>query len=141
MIVTADRYHDFSCGHRVHGHESKCRFLHGHNYRVTFVCEGDDGLDRLGRVLDFGAIKARLCEWLEREWDHRFLVWANDPLEPFLRSCDPEGVVAVDFNPTAENMAIFLLTVVGPRQLAGTGVVLTSVRVEETRKCAAEASL
>ena len=40
---TAERYHDISCGHRVVGHESKCAFLHGHNYRDVVMVEG--GLD------------------------------------------------------------------------------------------------
>jgi 6-pyruvoyltetrahydropterin/6-carboxytetrahydropterin synthase len=43
------RYHDISCGHRVHGHEGKCRHLHGHNYRVHFTCIAEDGaLDGVG---------------------------------------------------------------------------------------------
>jgi 6-pyruvoyltetrahydropterin/6-carboxytetrahydropterin synthase len=37
-MITANRYHDISCGHRVVGHEGKCRHLHGHNYRIHFVC-------------------------------------------------------------------------------------------------------
>ena len=38
-MITAERYHDISMGHRVVGHENKCRHLHGHNYRIHFVCE------------------------------------------------------------------------------------------------------
>jgi 6-pyruvoyltetrahydropterin/6-carboxytetrahydropterin synthase len=38
-------------------------------------------------------------------------------------------------------MADYLLTVIGPRLLEGTGVKLVSVRIEETRKCSAEVSL
>lgn len=43
----------------------------------------------------------------------------------------------VPFNPTAENMAQHLVEVIGPQQLAGTGVTLVSVRIEETAKCSA----
>ena len=71
--ITATRYHDISCGHRVSGHESKCQFLHGHNYRFHFTVEGSK-LDALGRVMDFGVIKSILCEWLEENWDHKFLL-------------------------------------------------------------------
>jgi hypothetical protein len=38
-------------------------------------------------------------------------------------------------------MAEYLLKVVGPEQLKGTGVILQRVIVEETPKCLAEASL
>lgn len=133
-----DRYHDFSCGHRVYGHESKCAHLHGHNYRVTFTCIMTDGnLDHLGRVIDFSVIKERLCMWLEDNWDHKFLVSMDDPFASPLRTLDPRGVVLVPFNPTAENMAEHLVEVVGRSVLFGTGVQLLECRVEETRKCAA----
>ena len=138
-VITATRYHDFSCGHRVCGHESKCAFLHGHNYRVTFTIEGK--LDYLGRVLDFSVIKSKLCEWLEEKWDHRCLIWEQDPWFETLGRLDPLGVVGVTFNPTAENMAEYLLNIIGPMRLSGTGAKLVEVRVEETRKCAAIARL
>lgn len=132
---SAHRYHDISCGHRVYGHENKCAHLHGHNYRVHFECVG--ALDQVGRVLDFSVIKARLCMWLEQHYDHRFLVWMKDPWCDALLSLDPAGVIQVPYNPTAENMAEHLVTVVAPVQLIDTGVVLARCIVEETRKCSA----
>lgn len=137
-MYEVERYHDISCGHRVHGHESKCANLHGHNYRIFFTIQPDNKqLDMLGRVLDFGVIKSRLCEWLETWWDHKMLIWVDDPMLDDLLDIDPEGVVPVEFNPTAENMAQHLVEVVGPRELEGTGCILVSCRVEETRKCSA----
>lgn len=144
-VVTATRYHDLDCGHRVVGHEGKCRHLHGHSYRVHFICTAER-LDAVGRVLDFSAIKERLCMWLEDNWDHRFLAWdKDDALSNLIRVSNSlelvESVRWVPFNPTAENMAEHLLRTVGPKQLAGTGVLLKQVIVEETRKCSASASL
>ena len=72
-MIVATRYHDISCGHRVANHESKCAHLHGHNYRITFECAAEE-LDNVGRVLDFSVIKSTLCEWLEANWDHHFLI-------------------------------------------------------------------
>lgn len=131
-----ERYHDISAGHRVCGHESKCAHLHGHNYRITFTCTVAT-LDSLGRVIDFAVLKSKLCTWLEDNWDHRFLLWQQDPWADALSSCDPLGVVLLPFNPTAERMAQYLVDVVGPQLLHGTGVVLHACRVEETRKCSA----
>lgn len=136
MSWQAKRYHDISCGHRVYGHESKCAHLHGHNYRVHFVCEAEQ-LDQVGRVIDFSEIKHRLCEWLENNWDHKFLMWEQDPEFLALESLDPKGVVAVPFNPTAENIAEYLVKVVGPAELTGTGITLVHCTVDETRKCSA----
>ena len=132
--ITATRYHDFSTGHRVYGHESKCAHLHGHNYRIHLTIEAEE-LDSVGRVLDFSAIKEYLCYWLEDNWDHKFLVWENDPFAKTLKELDPEGTVVVQFNPTAENMGQYLVEHVGPKQLAGTNARLVSVNIEETRKC------
>lgn len=135
---TAHRYHDISVGHRVYGHENKCSRSHGHNLRVHFDCAAS--LDEVGRVIDFSVIKACLCEWLERNWDHRFLLFEDDPWLAPMRQLD-ETVVALPVNPTCENLAEYLLTFVGPMQLAGTGVTLVRVTVEETRKCSASAAM
>lgn len=153
MKIKACRYHDISVGHRVAGHEGKCRHLHGHNYRIHFTIEGPK-LDAVGRVLDFSVIKEKLCMWLEKNWDHKFLAWIKDPLlsklailsgEPTLGdelwTMMSESIVWTSFNPTAENMAEFLLTRIGPTQLEGTGCTLTSVTIEETRKCSVSCHL
>lgn len=139
-MITATRYHDISTGHRVFGHESKCAHLHGHNYRVHFTVSAKE-TDAVGRVLDFSVIKSLLCMWLEDNWDHKFLLFEQDPVAQTLKNLDWDGVVIVSFNPTAENMAQHLVTVVGPEQLKDTNVKLISVRIEETMKCSAEYSL
>lgn len=175
--ITATRFHDFSCGHRVVGHEGKCAFLHGHNYRVHFTVELPTlELDTVGRVLDFSVIKARLCEWLEANWDHKFLAWDLDPVmttinatmqmmagcakeanQPKFKGIIPpmevqlghdfaavydnllSSIVWVSFNPTAENMAGYLLDLGNDELLDGTGARLIKVVIEETRKCSAQA--
>lgn len=139
-----ERYHDISTGHRVVGHESKCRHLHGHNYRIFFTVapsmfreDTNAPLDELGRVVDFSVVKNTLCEWLEENWDHKMLISQEDPCLWNLQQIDPNGVVAVPFNPTAENMAEYLVNVIAPSLLQDRGVVLVRCRIEETRKCAA----
>ena len=151
--IKAIRYHDISTGHRVVGHEGKCRHLHGHNYRIYFYCESEM-LDHIGRVVDFSVIKSHLCQWLEDNWDHRFLAWHKDllisqaivSLGSDFRTLEQrdefsESIVFVPFNPTAENMAHYLLTHIAPELMAGTGVVVTKVVIEETRKCSVEVAL
>lgn len=137
LMISAERHHDFCAGHRVVGQGGKCEHLHGHNYRVHFTIEAHD-LDSVGRVLDFGDMKTILASWVEREWDHRFLVWKGDPLRDALLAADP-SCVTVDFNPTAENMAVFLLE--QSNRMLPTCVRCTSIRLEETRKCSATARI
>lgn len=136
-MVTATRYHDISVGHRVHGHETKCRHLHGHNYRIHFTIAGRKrSVDDIGRVIDFSVIKEILCEWLEDNWDHGFLLWEKDPLLETMQQLDPK-VIALPFNPTAENMAKYLVEVIGPDLLDHLDVQLVKVVVDETAKCSA----
>jgi 6-pyruvoyltetrahydropterin/6-carboxytetrahydropterin synthase len=129
------RWHEIDAGHRVCGHEGKCAHLHGHRYRVEFTCEAAQ-LDALGRVIDFSVIKTRLCQWLEDHFDHRMLLWTHDPMLGPLRDLD-HAVIALPCNPTAENLAQYLVETVGPQQLAGTGVRLAACTVHETSKCSA----
>lgn len=137
-MYLVERYHDISAGHRVHGHESKCAHLHGHNYRIHFRVTTNPGiggwLDDVGRVIDFSVIKSTLCEWLEDNWDHKMLMWELDPMAHQVHLLDP-SVVLVPFNPTAENMAHYLVETVGPQLLRGENVYLHEVTIEETRKC------
>ena len=85
-------------------------------------------------------INLLLCQWLEATWDHRLLIWSEDHWADALVRVDP-SIVLTPFNPTAENMAIYLLHTVGPKQLAEQDCVLYKVIVEETRKCSATAIL
>jgi len=150
MLTTVTRYHDISCGHRVVGHEGKCALLHGHNYRIHFTIAALVSLDSVGRVIDFGVIKNVLCEWLEQAWDHKFLAYRDDPVMAALyegmvgahgnihgKDTLDRSIVWVPFNPTAENIGEYLLTVVGPELLAPHAVKLISVAIDETRKCSA----
>jgi len=140
-LLAITRHHDFSAGHRVLNHEGSCKNLHGHNYRVHFTCRALHGeVDSLGRVVDFAVIKARLCAWIDVSWDHRFLMFDQDPALEALRAID-DTVVALPFNPTAEALAVYLLGTIGPSVMAGTGVTLVAVRLEETRRCSAVCEL
>lgn len=132
-MITANRYHDISAGHRVAGHENKCAHLHGHNYRVHFFCNAEE-LDFVGRIIDFSVIKTTLCQWLEDNWDHKMIIWEEDPMLYDLIRIDELGVVTVPFNPTAENLAQFLVTIIAP-QILPPGIILVKCVIEETRKC------
>lgn len=135
-IIKINRYHDISCGHRVVGHENKCRFLHGHNYRIHFTITANE-LDNIGRVIDFSVIKSKLCNWLEDNFDHKFLIWEKDNYLDSLKNIDKESLFITNFNPTAENIAKYLVDVIGKEQMKDTNCKLIKCIVEETRKCSA----
>lgn len=139
-MITITRRFQYAIGHRVHGHESKCRNMHGHNYVFHFTATAEH-LDTLGRIIDFSILKTRLGEWLEGRWDHGFLVYEKDDEAcAALRSITGQKKHVVPFNPTAENMASYLLREICPSLLADTGVTVIEVRIEETENCTASAT-
>lgn len=174
MSYSVIRSHEICAGHRVVGHESKCRHLHGHNYVFHFkvqpkidaelekdFAKDDISLDDLGRVIDFSVVKSTLCQWLEDNWDHKFLHWEKDVLitgmlnlvgddqtrpeaHRWVTQKDSDSLfgscVPLPFNPTAENLAAHMVNVVGPMLLDEHGVELVSCTVEETSKCHVEYS-
>lgn len=141
-MISAIRRVQFAAGHRVFGHESKCATLHGHNYVVFFHATAEN-LDSVGRVIDFSVLKERLGGWIDENWDHTMLLYKEDrETIKNVMACERKKPIFVcDFNPTAENMANYLLRVVGPNVLNTTGVKLVKVAVWETENCVAEATL
>ena len=141
-VVTCTRRFQFCSGHRVHLHESKCNHVHGHNY-VILVTAIAPVLDNLGRVIDFGEIKEKLGTWIDENWDHGMILFQNDPLaacwghDPLLN----QKHFIMPSNPTAENMALFLLHNVCPVLFKDSHVVINKVTVWETENCYAEAML
>tara|TARA_R100001132_G_C3258505_1_gene83351 strand:- start:221 stop:652 length:432 start_codon:yes stop_codon:yes gene_type:complete len=129
---------EFDAGHRVHGHESKCARLHGHRYVVEITAAAPE-LDSIGRVIDFSVLKEVIGGWIDEEWDHRLLLWEGDSILYGIE-IDNLGVVYVPFNPTAENMAKWLLH--HSNRLLGeagkTEVVVRRIRVYETPNCWSE---
>lgn len=133
--VTITRRLTFCAGHRVAGHEGKCKSPHGHNYEVFIVVRGD--LDGIGRVVDFGVVKESMGAWLEKYWDHAFLYWVMDQEMQELFESKPEWKsFALPDNPTAENLARTLLQV-ARSLLEKLGVEIVSVQVQETENCSA----
>lgn len=125
---------EFDAGHRVPGHDGKCRALHGHRYAVEITCEATQ-LDEAGFVVDFGIVKKKVGAWIDEVLDHAFIVWREDPaLEAILAAVKATGcarVWSMAHPPTAENIAELLLTV-SRSLLTGDHWSVVAVRVYET---------
>lgn len=96
----------FCFGHRLMHYNGKCRQLHGHNARAVVTLQSE-GLDELGMVSDFSALRRHIGDWVDRTLDHRLVLHKDDPLVPILQQAgDP--VVTLDEHPTTENIAKFI---------------------------------
>ena len=79
---------NFASAHALRNYKGRCENVHGHNWKVQVVIEGEK-LDATGMLVDFLDVKSFMGEVLDRI-DHQFL----NEIPPF-------DVV----NPSAENIA------------------------------------
>jgi 6-pyruvoyltetrahydropterin/6-carboxytetrahydropterin synthase len=143
----AVKTHEIQMAHRLVGNSDVCSRIHGHSYKFEIAVERfSHGIGERGMVMDFSDIKALFCGWLDDNWDHRLLLWEDDPLLEHdnlfqkIESCAPGSVVTLPGNPTAENMAEYLLTNIFPVLLEEKNipVVVAGIRVYETSQCVVE---
>lgn len=140
MALNIMRRFTFCAGHRLVGHEGKCQNLHGHNYAIEIYVTGNKQ-DEIGRILDFKLLKQRVKGWLDKNWDHSFILWEQDQngLDA-IRSSQPHRIYELSSNPTAENMAIHFLESICPDILEGTGATAYKVRLWESEETCADVS-
>ena len=104
----------FAAGHALRNYHGKCENVHGHNYRVRVVIEGEQ-LDEAGLLVDFVEVKQIMRGIIER-LDHTYL---ND-VPPF-----------TELNPSAENMARYFYEEMGKGLESGARA--NAVRVAEVK--------
>jgi 6-pyruvoyltetrahydropterin/6-carboxytetrahydropterin synthase len=119
MPYTIFKDFTFAAAHHIPDHPGKCRFLHGHNYKVRVHLEAGE-LDRIGMVLDFADLK-RLTEEVVGLWDHQVI---ND-FPPFDKQ-----------PPTAEMLASHICHEMAKR-LEGPRVKVARVEVWESESSCA----
>jgi len=130
----------FDAGHRIIGHESKCKMLHGHTYTAEFYFTGE--LDPLGRVIDFGEIKNIIGSWIDDNLDHNMILCKDDVhIINMIQNILQQRIYIMPYNPTAENIAYHLLHDICKKLFSQHQVKCTKIRLWETEKCSAEVSL
>jgi 6-pyruvoyltetrahydropterin/6-carboxytetrahydropterin synthase len=135
-LLTITRRIEFDSGHRVLGHEGKCRFIHGHRYALEISITAPE-LDKIGRVLDFGEIKNIVQGWIDSNFDHNLLLHKEDPLFDYIAEKEDRVPYLMKFgNPTAENIVKELYYQLPP--LLPDNVKITKIRVYETPNCWSE---
>jgi len=133
----------FSYGHRVMNHESKCASLHGHNGVVWVYARPINGLDSLGRVVDFSVLKEKLGGWIDSNWDHTMILSKDDTsvINAVQGTWQKRPAFLLPNNPTAENMAKYLLYEICPIVLKGKGIVVHKIGFFETENSYVEESI
>lgn len=102
----------FAAGHALRNYKGKCENIHGHNWRVQVVIEGEQ-LDGTGLLVDFIDVKELMGSVIAR-LDHQFL----NEVAPF----DVK-------NPSAENIAEYFYQ----QMSAGLEKTAVPVRIREVK--------
>jgi 6-pyruvoyltetrahydropterin/6-carboxytetrahydropterin synthase len=106
----------FASAHALRNYKGRCENVHGHNWKVRVVIEGEK-LDQTGMLVDFLDVKSLMGEILDRI-DHQFL----NEIPPF-------DVV----NPSAENIAeYFYQQMAGRLDATPVPVRIREVKIWET---------
>lgn len=106
MLVTKSI--EIDAGHRINFHNSKCKNVHGHRYKI--IVGVDDkvittpGVSDFGMVIDFSDLKEIMTEEIDAKFDHGFIMYDQDPLFHTFVSFGLK-LISVPFVPTAENLA------------------------------------
>jgi 6-pyruvoyltetrahydropterin/6-carboxytetrahydropterin synthase len=84
MIYRAIKVIEWDAGHRVPNHQSMCRNVHGHRYKIEVTLEGvigtTVGVSAEGMVVDFSDLKHTAMERIHYFFDHCFIMSQTDPL-------------------------------------------------------------
>ncbi|MEZ5690544.1 MAG: 6-carboxytetrahydropterin synthase [Rickettsiales bacterium] len=141
MKISCVRRIEFDAAHRIMNHESKCKYLHGHRYAIEATFCADD-LDDLGRIVDFSIIKEKLGKWLDDNWDHATILYEKDQqLGKAISGVTEQKIFYLQNNPTAENMASYLIGEICPQLFSGLGICCTHIRLYETPNCSVEVTI
>ena len=71
-------------GHRIPNHDGKCKFPHGHRYRLETTIRGQvstlKNTSSEGMIYDLSKLKLILRQKIQDRLDHRFMIYKEDKL-------------------------------------------------------------
>lgn len=123
---------EFDTGHRVIGHQDKCKFLHGHRFVLKITAKSKE-LNELGMVVDFGELKQIMKEWIDKNFDHTVILYDKDKeLGEWISEYTGQKIYYLAANPTAENIALHLKKDIIPTLFDKKPFEVIKVKLHET---------
>lgn len=127
--------------HALMNYDGPCRHIHGHSYKLVITVVGEPISEpehtKLGMVVDFGDLKTIVKEPVVNFFDHSLVIHRG--AEQYIPKESHEMFKRVhlfDFQPTCENLVIYIAEKVKP--LLSPDIGLYSVRLYETGTSYAE---
>ena len=131
-MIECTRRIEFDAGHRVIGHQHKCKYLHGHRY-VLEITAMSSKLNKLGMVVDFGELKNIIKDWIDDNLDHNVILHQDDKiLGDFIAKETGQNIYYLKSNPTAENIALHLKSDIIPELFSKNSFDIVKLKLFET---------
>ncbi|MEM9479870.1 MAG: 6-carboxytetrahydropterin synthase [Verrucomicrobiota bacterium] len=130
----------YAMAHRLtSGAAPNCSIPHGHDEVVTVEIASDSNaaLDPATNMLaEFGSVKGRWFEWIDKAVDHSFHLADTDPLIGFFRENEPHQLARLLITPgdptTEIRAACYHSKLTAFLQADGHPLVCTSLTIDET---------
>lgn len=117
-MIAITRKFEFEAAHKLDNHSGKCRYLHGHSYKLEITIKGEICSD--GMIIDFSIFKEIIQTRIIVKLDHKYL---NE---------------IFDFSPTVERMTEWIVKNLYNYFKDFLHVKLWRVKLWETSNCHAE---
>jgi 6-pyruvoyltetrahydropterin/6-carboxytetrahydropterin synthase len=139
--VRVSKEFHFEMAHALWKYDGLCKHIHGHSYKLFITIIGEPIMNtkdpKLGMVLDFSDLKVVVKEPIVDYFDHSLVIYKNAEKHlPEQNTEMYEKVHVMDFQPTCENLVLYIAQKVEARLPSNIG--LYSVKLYETATSFAE---
>lgn len=131
----------FEMAHALWNYDGACKNIHGHSYKLFVTISGspikEKDNTKFGMVMDFKDLKSIVNKHVAKILDHSLVVYKDaegDALESVKKMY--EKVFVFDFQPTCENLVIYIANKIIPE--LPRGLTLHSLKLYETATSYAE---
>ncbi len=140
-VIRLTKQFDFEMAHALWNYDGKCRYIHGHSYKLLVTIVGEPNIDRnnpkLGMVMDFGVLKNIVKQQIVDKYDHALVVNRNADVQSLSKVEQmSDKVITKPYQPTCENLIADFAECL--QEHLPPGVQLFSLRLYETATSFAE---
>lgn len=141
-VIRVTKEFSFEMAHALEGYDGTCSQIHGHSYKLSVTVKGEPydvhNDPKYGMVMDFGVLKGIVNRHIVDKYDHAVVLRKSPGNEKLLECLSSrfERVIAVDYQPTCENMVSRFAKMVSGA--LPEGISLYSLKLHETATSYAE---
>lgn len=140
-VIRLTKQFDFEMAHALWNYDGKCRYIHGHSYKLLVTIIGKPLIDRnnpkLGMVMDFGILKKIVKQQIVDKYDHALVINQNADVSNLSKTEQMTGkIITKPYQPTCENLVAEFAQCL--QECLPSEVKLYSLRLYETANSFAE---